>query len=299
MSAALGSMKSFTGILILFFLLTFTYAGDKPVIGFLSTQIPVYEHELDFSDGFDILVQNLGGQLKIIDYHLVFSKQLNSKLVLTLEEVLEQELKKNNITKVIIPGNYYNIACKPHAPLPNKQKVTEALLNLSRQGRVKTLGICGGMQGILHADGIAIASLKQMGMDSDHLFSHPDPHNKKVRLNKIMINPASSLAKIIQNKNLVVSDNGWIKLYMPDYHTEGVDFSPSNLKLLEEKGYKIIGFSQSGVIEVVEDSMGNIHFQAHPEGLILNSDQKEFYNDKAIEGSIVGLNQFFKHFIHS
>jgi gamma-glutamyl-gamma-aminobutyrate hydrolase PuuD len=277
---------------------TISVAEQKNVIGMLSTKNPVYDHELYFSKVFDEIVKDFNAELHIVDYHSIYSQYLTSKTSEQIEDILLTELQKNNIKKVIIPGNYYNVDMSPNDPLPNRQRVTESLLQLSKKGKVKILGICGGMQGILHADGIKLINLMRMGgAVHEHIISYPGPYASNVKLNRIMVNPASNLAKLIKNDKIQVTNNGWIILNLPDYHTETVSLEKSNLEKLNDKGYKIVGFDQHGIIEIIEDKYGNTYFQSYPEGLVLNRNKKNNYGTQSVEGSTLGMVQYFEHFI--
>lgn len=295
-------------------------AAQKITIGFLSTHTPLYENELQFSDSFNEIINSFGATMQIIDYNEIYRKvylerpkqdilgvmdsrfkeKHSAELKVALVQELENNLKKHNIKKVFIPGNYYNFDNPPYAPLPNRQAVTAALLTLSKQGKVQIFGICGGLQGILYADGIKITNLVKMGFDKDQLISFPGPHAKNVKLNKIMLNPASHLGKLAKDvPDIERTENGWMVLYLPDFHSEAVDLSKGNLAQMNQLGYKIVGFSTDGIVKIIEDNRGDIYFQPHPEGLVLYRKQPNNYNSKAVQASIELMSKLFSDFIQN
>lgn len=277
-------------IILTIFFSGISVADKKNMIGILTTRMPIYDHEVGSFVYLNSIVESFGADSYVIDYHRIYSSYLTGKSGESLESILSKELEKNNIAKIIIPGNYYNIDLDPRAPLPNRQKVTEALLRLSRDRKVKFIAICGGMQGVLHADGIKIISMKKMNIP-DHVIKGA----KNMMLTQIMVNPASNFAKIIKNDKLEVTNNGWIILNLPDYHVEAISLEKYNLESLNDKGYKIVGFDKNGVVEILEDKSGNFYIQPHPERLV--TDQRDAYDSKLVGGSITAMLKLFEHFI--
>ncbi len=240
--------------------------AEEIIVGVLRTKSESYPHELDYSNNIVEMLIRLGSKVILIDYNELVDKKGD-----LLSEV-EDFIYSSGITRVIIPGNYYNLDSEPFAPNTNRQDVTAILAKMAEEGKIYLMGICGGLQGIVHSKKIEIVKVKSIGgNESSHLVSDPDPHAKNVPLHKVMINPTSRLAKMLKNI-AEMDENGWIYLYLPDAHTRVINNSVKNIQKLNMAGYNIVGFSNDGMIEIIEDKFGNIHFQDHPEGLVINND---------------------------
>ena len=282
-------------IIILFCLITnFCYA-DQTIIGVLKTAQETYPHELDYSDNIEEMLVKLGAKPILIDYNEL------AKYPGEIQNVTKAFIKDNKITHVIIPGNYYNLDSPPFAPNTNRQDVTTIISNMASQNEIHLLTICGGLQGIMHASGIEIVKVESIkGNSAQHLVSDPDPHLDNVPLHKVRVNPVSKLADTLRKSDKVdIDQNGWIYLYLPDAHSRVVNNSPENMQRLESAGYKVIGFSDDGMIEIIEDKFGNIHFQDHPEGLVIahllhnNTKSSSLRN-----ASTIAMIEVFKAFIN-
>lgn len=263
-------LKYYNIILLLLcipFIINISYA-NKPVVGMLSTKSESYPHELDFSDGIIEMLSSLEAEVLLIDYNELVRQKGD------LEGNVRGFITTHGIKRVIIPGNYYNMESEPFAPNTNRQDVTVILTKIANEGTIYLMGICGGLQGIMHAEGVKIVKVQDIpGHHAQyHLVSDPDPHSKNVPLHKVRINPVSRLAEVLKNSNVDMDKNGWIYLYLPDAHSRVLSNSDENIKRLAEAGYKIIGFSNDGMIEIIEDKFGNFHFQDHPEGLVIQRD---------------------------
>ncbi len=287
-------MKRFQKIfLFLIILLLSNYSlGDVGRVGVLMTSKESYPHELDYSNNVIEMVGHFSEMEGLrIDYNELVSRNGD------LESVLRDFIEENNITKVIIPGNYYNLDSAPFAPNSNRQDVTGLLVKIAGEQKIRLLGICGGLQGIVHSQGIELVKVKDIKGDVEkHLISDPNPQSPTVPLGKVRLNPFSNLAKIIQSH--IDSDlNGWMNLYLPDAHSRVINNSVENIMRLENAGYRVIGFSQDGMIEIIEDKVGNVHFQGHPEGLVIASQQIGNRSSLLRGNSTNAMIEFFKYFI--
>lgn len=260
------------------------------VVGFLQTLEGIYPDELTFSCNIYSLLTGLGARVVHIDYNTMLDFDSINKTALTdtdktekkLQDVVKSKiregvatfLKDNNITRVFIPGNFYNVDTAPFAPTPNRQLVTEALATIVNEDpSIKIMGVCGGMQGLMHAMGIKVVRVHNIvGSQTSadvHCVSMPDPHDKDVVLHRLRIVPGSKLAKIV-SQHVKPDENGWYSLFFPDAHGGVISSDQENIGRLEELGYKVVGFSDDGIIEAIEDKDGNILFQNHPEALAVN-----------------------------
>ncbi|MBQ4874561.1 MAG: gamma-glutamyl-gamma-aminobutyrate hydrolase family protein [Rickettsiaceae bacterium H1] len=282
--------------ILLFFLVSFffgsSYAADS-IVGLLRTQQETYPHELDFSDDITEMLENLGAKSVLIDYNAIVKKEGN------LETKIRQFIQDNYIKRVIIPGNYYNLDSEPFAPNTNRQDVTEVLVKMANEQKIYLIGICGGLQGVMHAKGIEIVKIGAIrGNGKQHLISNPDPHVKNVPLHEVRVNPASRLATVIKDHSNV-DQNGWITLYLPDAHSRVVNNSVENIAKLNGLGYKIVGFSGDGMIEIIEDKFGNIYFQDHPEGLLISREKNNNNKISSLRDASTGaIMSMFKDFIN-
>jgi len=215
---------------------------------------------------------------KINEESLHFAKQdirLAQKLTLNRIKIeVEKFIKEQNINRIFIPDNL---------PLPSTayyQLVTEAIVKIVDDNpSIHLLGICSGLQGIMNAQGVEIVYF--FDDEKQHKSYLNNPQQENTTLQQIKIVPNSRLAEIV-SKFLMPDENGWFSTYFPDTHAEAINNSLKNRKKLESLGYKVVGFSNDGMIKAIEDRHGNIHFQSHPEALVLKSD-KNFYLKKQQE----------------
>lgn len=257
------------------------------VVGLLKTEKETYPHEIGLSQTIYEMFNNFGVKTVLIDYNkiinlkeiqeesLILSKQdklLARKLVLDQIKIeVAKFIKEHKINRIFIPGNHYNFHLEPFPPTPYRQLVTEAIVKIVDDNpAIHLLGICGGLQGIMHAKGIEITSV--VSDEENHLKSAPNPQKEDVPLQQIKVIPSSRLAEVIA-KFLLPNENGWFSVYFPDAHSGAVSNTPENRRKLELLGYKIVAFSNDGVIEAIEDKHGNIYFQSHPEALVVKSDK--------------------------
>ncbi|WP_333023486.1 gamma-glutamyl-gamma-aminobutyrate hydrolase family protein [Wolbachia endosymbiont of Pentidionis agamae] len=289
---------------LLLFSSSFAYANmdniniknSNIVVGLLKTEKETYRHELGLSQNIYEMFNNFGVKTVLIDYKKLISlKKINAESLslakqdkilarkLTLDRIkieVEKFIAKHNINRIVIPGNYYHVHTEPFAPTPCRQLVTEAIVQIVDDNpSIHLLGICGGLQGIMHAKGVEVVRVADIINDEvkqkSHLKSAPNPQLENVPLQQIRIVPNSRLAEIV-SKFLTPDENGWFSVCFPDAHSGAVNNSPENRRKLELLGYKVVGFSNDGVIEAIEDKHGNVHFQSHPEALVVKSG-RNFY----------------------
>lgn len=278
------------------------------VVGILKTEKETYPKELGLSQNIYEMFNNFGVKTILIDYNkLINLKKINEESIyfakqdkilaqkLTLDRIkfeVERFIKEHKINRIFIPGNYYNLHSEPFPPTPCRQIVTEAIVRIVDDNpSIHLLGICGGLQGIMHSKGIEVIRVSDMVDDEkkqkSHLKSAPNPQIENVSLQQIKIVPNSRLAELV-SKFLTPDENGWFSACFPDAHSGAVNNSYENRRKIELLGYKVVGFANDGIIEAIEDKHGNIHFQSHPEALVVRSD-KNFYLSENKERKISTL----------
>lgn len=218
---------------------------------------------------------------KINEESLYFAKQdtrLAQKLMLNrIKTEVEKFIKEQNINRIFIPDNLHS---EPLSPTSYYQLVTEAIVKIVDDNpSIHLLGVCSGLQGIMNAQGVEIVHF--FDDEKQHKSYLNNPKQENVMLQQIKIVPNSRLAEIV-SKFLMPDENGWFSTYFPYTHAEVINNSLENRKKLASLGYKVVGFSNDGMITAIEDKHGNIHFQSHPEALVLKSD-KSFYLEKQQE----------------
>lgn len=220
--------------------------------------------------------------LEKINEESLHSAKQDTKLAqkLTLNQIkteIEKFIKEQNINRIFIPDNLHS---GPLSPNSYYQLVTEAIVQIVDDNpSIHLLSICSGLQGIMNVQGVEIVHFSDD--EKQHKSHLNNPQQEDVTLQQIKIVPNSRLAEIV-SKFLMPDENGWFSTYFPDTHVEAVNNSLENRIKLESLGYKVVGFSNDGMITAIEDRHGNIHFQSHPEALILKSD-KNFYLEKPQE----------------
>ena len=264
--------------------------GDAAiVVGLLQTAEETYAEELTFSYNITEMLTGLGARVVRIDYNALLadfegiretlSWAPGEKYKITDDEFQKIKdnvldfIKSENISRIVIPGNFYNIDCEPYTPTPNRQLITDAITEIVRSDpSIRIMGICGGLQGIMNSLGVKITRVKNLVNSHEsvaaHAISMPDPHDKNVQLHRVRVVPGSNLAKVV-SKYLEPDPNGWFSIFFPDAHGGVVSNDLENLQKLESLGYKIVGFADDGVIEALEDMHGNMLFQDHPEALAI------------------------------
>lgn len=259
------------------------------VVGLLQTAEETYPEELTFSYNITEMLTGLGARVVRIDYNALLADFERTKETLSwvpgekykisddefqkIKDNVLDFIKRENISRVFIPGNFYNIDCEPYTPTPNRQLITDAITEIVRDNpSIKIMGICGGLQGIMNSLGVKITRVKNLVTShesvANHVISMPDPHDKNVQLHRVRVVPGSNLANVV-SKYLKPDANGWFSIFFPDAHGGVVSNDLENVQKLESLGYKIVGFADDGVIEVLEDVHGNMLFQDHPEALAI------------------------------
>ena len=278
--------------IVILVLLTYSNISYASVVGLLSTHKETYPHELGFSYNIIEMLDSLGATPIMIDYNQLVKDGDD------LEKSVRTFIKENKITHVIIPGNYYNLDAPPYAPNTNRQDATAIISRIADEGTIYLMGICGGLQGIMYSKGIEIVKVENInGNLKKHLISNAThPHSAGTPLHKVRINPVSRVAKILEKTDVNRDKNGWIYLYLPDAHSRVLNNSKENIQKISAAGYKIVGFSDDGMIEIVEDKFGNIHFQDHPEGLVINLIKDKTISSLRDESADATL-EIFKDFI--
>lgn len=269
------------------------------VVGLLKTQEETYPHEIGQSHAIYEMFNNFGAKTVLIDYNRIINlkkiqeesfklakqdeKLAKSLMLNQIKLEVEQFIKKHKINRIFIPGNYYNLHARPFPPTPYRQHVTKAIVEIvDDDPSIRLLGICGGLQGIMHAKGIEVVSVAELvstkEQEKSHLKSAPNPQQEGVPLQQIKILPDSRLAEKTA-KFLQPDKNGWFLAYFPDSHTGAINNTPENIKKLNLLGYKVVAFSNDWIIEVIEDKHGNIHFQNHPEALVVKADKNLHFSN--------------------
>ena len=266
------------------------YAQKDVVVGLLSTKFVNYPNEYKTATEITQLLQSYGVSVVLMDYNVImklvkdeiikmnetYKKSYKVSRYDVIENVLEKFIKENHINRILIPGNHYNISSLPISPSSRRQLITNAIVKIVNKDHcIHLLGICGGLQGIMHANGIKITRIENM-INSDpslHVISMPNPRNVDANLHKILISPNSRLSNIINSLGNKLLTKKQV-VYFPDAHSEAINSDIKNIKKMYDLGYKIVALSEDGIIEGVEDKYSNIHFQFHPEYLMMNIEGK-------------------------
>ena len=299
-----------------------------PMIGFLMTDFNfhydnVKRHTHNYPSSrlvYDALVR-YNFKIKIIDYtHIITAETLDMEFLDIDEgkktanidqivfEIVKAYLERYNIKKVIIPGYYYNWQHNPYPLTPNREWITRALTKLADMGEIHLMGICGGMQGILHAHKIKLAKVSELvGRENAKPHTGFLDDIRRVRIadvskafNQSLINPDSKLAKITLPHTTGLNSDGWLGITVFELHGIAVDNDIDNLARLQELGYKVIMRSNDDIIEGVEDTHGNMHFQFHPDYALHygNSDNTiENVTPQTQENALKFAEIIFKEFI--
>ncbi|MGL9779805.1 MAG: gamma-glutamyl-gamma-aminobutyrate hydrolase family protein [Wolbachia sp.] len=254
------------------------------VVGLLKTEEETYPYELGLSQNIYEMFNNFGVKTVLIDYNKIISlKKIQTEFAkqdetlakkLTLDRIkveVAQFIKEHKINRIFIPDNLHS------APTPYRQLVTEAIVKIVDDNpAIHLLGIC---EGIMNSKGIEVVSVvSDEEKRRSHLKSAPNPHKEDAPLQQIKIVPNSRLAELVA-KFLIPNENGWFSTYFPDAHSGAVSNTPENRRKLESLGYKVAAFSSEGVIEAIEDKHGNVHFQSHPEALVVKSDKNLYLSN--------------------
>lgn len=182
-----------------------------------------------------------------------------------------QFIKEHKISRIFIPDILHS------APTSCRQLITEAIVKTVDDN--PAIHLLGVGEGIMNAKGIEVVSVvSDEEKQRSHLKSAPTSQKEYVPLQQIKIVPNSRLAEVVA-KFLIPNENGWFSTYFPDAHSEAVSNTPENRRKLESLGYKVAVFSSDGVIEAIEDKHGNVHFQSHPEVLVVRSDKNLYLSN--------------------
>ncbi|QXK91851.1 gamma-glutamyl-gamma-aminobutyrate hydrolase family protein [Neoehrlichia mikurensis] len=266
---------------------------NNVIVGILSTKIPSYPTEYKTAVNITKILNSKGVKVVLIDYNTVIksAEEFNSCGFQTFDQAINFVLSKfihdNGINRILIPGNYYNISSSPLNPSPNRQLVTNSIVTIVKNNpKIHLLAICGGLQGIMHAQGILVNRIDNMVQSQDtvntHIVSMPYPYSKNANLHQVIINLNSRLANIICKTFKRQYDR--IVTYLPDSHHEAINSSSDNIKKMYALGYKVVAISEDGIIEAVEDVNNNILLQMHPEYLLMNYKEKltDYHRKKAL-----------------
>ncbi|WP_044170515.1 glutamine amidotransferase-related protein [Ehrlichia chaffeensis] len=310
-------------IIVLFFIILFIpctsvsvgcvrYDQKDIVVGLISTEFISYPNEYKTALGITQLLQSYGVRVVLMDYNVIMqlvkdeivkinkTYKANCKISRydIIESVVLKFIEEHNINRIFIPGNHYNISSLPIAPSLDRQLVTNAVVKIihNQNHCIHLLGVCGGLQGIMYANGIKITRVKDI-VNSDisvksHTVSMPDPRSVYANLHKIKIFPNTRLSNIAVDLKLAKDQI----IYFPDAHSEAIDSNVENVMKMYNLGYKIAAMSEDGVIEAIEDKYGNIYFQFHPEYLMINAERK-FGDNTSRDTSIMLADAIIKDFL--
>ncbi|KJV68994.1 gamma-glutamyl-gamma-aminobutyrate hydrolase family protein [Candidatus Neoehrlichia procyonis] len=278
---------------------------NNVIVGILSTSVPSYPTEYQTAVKISKIFNDKGIKVILIDYNKIikFARELNNCDVEISNQSIDYALQKfisdNNINRILIPGNKYNISSSPLSPSPNRQLVTSSIAKVVRNNpKIHLLAICGGIQGVMHAQGILVNRVDGMLQSQDsasvHVISLPDPTSKNANLKKVIIDSNSRLAYIINKVSKQQSSK--IITYFPDVHHEAINNNSENIDKMHALGYKIAAMSEDGMIEVIEDKNNNILLQMHPEYLLMNSQEK--LTDNHRKKAIMIANIIFDDFLY-
>ena len=309
-------------IVILFFTILITsyisvvaecvrYDRKDIVVGLLSTEFVSYPNEYKTAVGIIQLLKSYGVRVVLMDYNVIMQLVKDEVIRINethethygvsryiIESVVARFVEEHNINRIFIPGNYYNISSMPIAPSLDRQLVINAIVRVvyGKNHCIHLLGVCGGLQSIMYANGIRITRVENIinsyvSVES-HTISMPDPRSVDANLHQIKIFPNSKLSIIAANLKL---DKNQI-IYFPDAHSEAIDNDVKNIMKMYHLGYRIAAVSEDGIIEAVEDKYGNMYFQFHPEYLMMNAERK-FGDSTGRDASIILADAIIKDFL--
>ncbi len=271
------TIKQLTSLFVVIFsLFGLSVYANKPLVGFLYTQCAQYPRELGKSVNIPEMLNKLGAETIIIDYNQLARGSEN------IENSIRGFIKKQGIKRVIIPGNYYNLNTEPYPPNTNRQDATAVVTKMANEGEIYLMGICGGLQGIMYAEGIKLTGVDSFDL-SNHTLSEEGYQEKNVALGRVKVTQDSRIAQVLSKHKKLFNKGGSAEFYTVEAHHNMVDNNSQNIEKLHQLGYKVVGHSKYGVIEAIEDRFGNIHFQGHPEGLVITSQK---YGDACIMSSL-------------
>ena len=205
-----------------------------------------------------------------------------------LKESILRFIKKNKISALFIPGDLYNYDSEPYHPEPkNRPRYIKALLEIAKELNIPTMGVCGGLQGILHHEGIKLARVsEQVGHQNSlrHLLSDKQPGSTNINfLSEVSkatyVQPNtklhSELIKIAKKLGTKQSRYKPIIFNAPEAHGGAIDITDQeNIDKLHDKGYVVSARScHDDIIQGVEHKEYDILlFQNHPESLLAAND---------------------------
>ena len=265
----------------------------RPKIGLLSTnfnykrenkkkntrQYPISRlvYEAFEGHGLDIHIIDYNNLLTAETVDMEFFHESSADKQMLIDQVtldiVQNYLMQHKIKKVIIPGYFYNWQHEPRPLTPNREWFTRALTKLAEEKEIHLLGMCGGMQGIVHARGIKLAKVSEL-VGRDHSAHHigflEDIKSNRVpdinkSFNESFVKPDTYLAEIAKQCSHIRNDNNWLGVKVFELHEIAIDNDPIIVKKLEDIGYNVIMKSNDGIIEGIEDGCGNMHFQFHPD----------------------------------
>ncbi len=202
---------------------------------------------------------------------------------------LRKFLRKNHIKKIVIGGDNFNYNVPPYHPKPYARKfVTKAIARLEKEGRVKVLGICGGLQGIVHFNDIKLDTVEHMigkfkaanymsaypFISSEHYsYVAKEFYSCQSTLNNIYISQNSRIGRLMMEAekkyNVKYERNSKDDLIVgiPMAHNNAISsFDRDNLNRLKNSDFEVVGLSEDGIVYVVENKKnGDIMIQGHPE----------------------------------
>ncbi|QKX02625.1 glutamine amidotransferase [Wolbachia endosymbiont of Dirofilaria (Dirofilaria) immitis] len=212
---------------------------------------------------------------------------LARKLILNRVKVkVAKFIEEFKINRIFILGSYYNSYSGPLSPTSCRQLVIEAIMEIVNSNpAIHLLAMCGGLQSIMNAKGIEVVNATDLVSDKEkrrfHSRSTPNPQQEDIPLQQVRIIPNSRLAKVVA-KFLLPDENGWFLTYFLGAYSGAINNTLENRKKLELLGYKVVAFSNDGIIEAIEDKHGNICFRGHLEILTVKPNRNLYLlNHKA------------------
>ncbi|WP_271757159.1 amidotransferase [Candidatus Anaplasma sp. TIGMIC] len=261
-------------------------ARTDAIVGLLSTRSSTYDGEYRTAvDVRDLLLRFGAKKVVMIDYNAIMKALGDGASQDAVTDRVEKLLLKHKVDRIFIPGDYYNISSPPLPPVPHRQMVTNSLVDIIRRRHdLRLLAICGGLQGVLHAQNVQISRIDQIlnspEMAESHSVSVLHPRELGASLTRAEAIAGSKLAEIVAGVKGTEKGRAALKFYLPDMHSEGINISKSNMSRLHELGYTISAVADDGIIEGLEDDRGNMLLQMHPEFLLVNMDEKVGHNDE-------------------
>lgn len=215
-------------------------------------------------------------------------KQIHAISNKILKKKVNDFIEENDITGIMLPGDFYNYDTHPFHPEPkSRPRYSKILLEIAKEKNLPLLGVCGGMQAISHIEGIKVDRVKNMVGERfarRHLLSETAAYDVNTNPNFLAENTraqkaedGTKIATFIKafRRQFGYNEESDLYINLPEAHGGAVSNDKDNLKKIKELGYIVNLYSPDGIIQGMEHKDYDITlFQGHPEALVAQGDPK-------------------------